>query len=1084
MAYNPVEAAEALQSIDQQTLNTYMKNPPPGIPAYQVAAEVARRADMAKRFAALQAKERTDQQTGTVIEDVMKALNPGSVNPAPANPSQLASRPIPSNITGANAPMSPPAMRPPVNAGIASGMQAQPALSPQVMQAAGGTMGNTVYAQRGRVPSGSVYNRGSDALEKALEMAREEGRLYSKSDRSLEGDLKNPFPEQELQRRAMLALLTYPAKAEDKARGGMGASAFASNGTQGRTVYAQFGYPTEKVSEASPGVVPLTREELREARNMGADSIERYHAEIARRQQAADFTRRGGPDFTYPHDPSASSGAELLAKEKTRKEMIGLGVNPDSPGALTALADAKQGEVAALEAAKRAEIERRASFSHPGGDLGLAFTEAQATQREGRRLEAQGETDRRIASLTPEEVGLTDRSGKPIMPPEKAFDYLLSQPDAMVRPHVGKAINDYFAGLPLGVHEENIEIKSNLLESLEGGVPLQEVLQKFEAAKGDILKSTENYSARMSQAFKDNVGVVNPQLMEGPLNKVRFLNRESSPGSVVNAFYDAQKEGLKGLELAPAHDAYAGGAGSGFEARRIAKRQVDSAVDPTNQESTFRPALEVNSGSGILTDPKTEVVSEVKDDEDAVAVSEADVDADVEATATADAVDAQPPSPEVIARRQQQTEQFNRRSDNYVSSVADPQRGDVSQEQLGVGFEPLGEVDIEGMREDLTGQLTEESNEHFQELRDQINELKEYDPRKSIQEIQAGRGSRIEQIKRDTNTQKLFAASAAFLGAPTFYEGFQKTMEEIGDLSKEEQKQVLALQDKMDETDLAARVAYAEHQAKMTDMEVNFLAARRADAQGNRKLAEEHIQTAIASRAAANDLKAAAAKNANARLALWIQQESIHHVKPTEAQQVAQQYINNVFVNSTEVERREFGFTPNATSPSQINLTVAAPKIQAYLDKVIPKSSSGGYAELNYRDRLSRDARSEIESIQTGFDKAWENAISAKSTLDLKRIEALTETAMPTLTEGSNMLAPSARRNPEIMAAVQDYMAWESYRRNRNNSAVTGEILRLYPNVAVIERRIANMNRAADEGGVEGGDGDPNTDRKPITEFN
>ena len=58
MPYNPVEAAEALQSIDQQTLNQYMRNPPPGIPAYQVAAEVARRADMAKRFAALDAKQK------------------------------------------------------------------------------------------------------------------------------------------------------------------------------------------------------------------------------------------------------------------------------------------------------------------------------------------------------------------------------------------------------------------------------------------------------------------------------------------------------------------------------------------------------------------------------------------------------------------------------------------------------------------------------------------------------------------------------------------------------------------------------------------------------------------------------------------------------------------------------------------------------------------------------------------------------------------------------------------------------------------------------------------------------------------
>ena len=55
------------------------------------------------------------------------------------------------------------------------------------------------------------------------------------------------------------------------------------------------------------------------------------------------------------------------------------------------------------------------------------------------------------------------------------------------------------------------------------------------------------------------------------------------------------------------------------------------------------------------------------------------------------------------------------------------------------------------------------------------------------------------------------------------------------------------------------------------------------------------------------------------------------------------------------------------------------------------------------------------------------------------------------------------------MEAVQDYMAWESYRRNRNNPAVTGEILRLYPKVLDIERRIENMRRVEDAGGAAGG---------------
>ena len=1072
MAYNPVEAAEALQSIDQQTLNTYMKNPPPGIPAYQVAAEVARRADMAKRFAALQAKERTDQQTGTVIEDVMKALNPGSVNPVPANPSQLASRPIPSNITGANAPMSPPAMQPPVNAGIASGMQAQPALSPQVMQAAGGTMGNTVYAQRGRVPSGSVYNRGSDALEKALEMARKEGRLYSKSDRSLEGDLKNPFPEQELKRRAMLAFLTKDAVAEkDTAYGGMGASAVASNGTQGRTVYAQFGYPTEKVPEASTGVVPLTREEFKKARDMGARSIADFEARKRASQQQAEFTRRGGPDFTYPHDPSASSGAELLAREKTRKEMIGLGVNPDSPGAVVALADAKQGELDAAQAYREAQAERGTL----GGELPrAALLEAQVRQREGEQLEARREADR-IASLTPEhealrmalatptpnqpprhledvvrevdknrtEVGLTDRSGRPIMPPEKAFDYLLSQPDAMVRPHVGKAINDYFAGLPLGVHEENIEIKSNLLESLEGGVPPQEVLQKFEAAKGDILKSTENYSARMSQAFKDNVGVVNPQLMEGPLNKVRFLNRESSPGSVVNAFYDAQKEGLKGLELAPAHDAYAGGAGSGLEARRIAKRQVDSAVDPTNQESTFRPVLEVNSGSGILTDPKAEVVSEV----DPKVVPEV--------------------VPEVVSSetRRQNTVATTINTKTAPSNDAPERKTDRDTIKF------LDAVDSDKIRSDTYAALSKDSQEAFKRIEGQFDELKKYDPKADIKDIQQRRMDRIKQIKFDTNTQRLLAASAAFLSTSTFYEGFGKAMEGIGDLSKEEQKQVLALQDKIDESDLTARAAYVEHQAKMTSMENNLLAAKMADQRGNSEEASRRAALAVAERAAANDLLYKAEQLANARIGHEISRLAYTYKKPSDAKVAIDEFITNQWRVLTPEQKVEFGWPPGATTIGQLDFNKAADKIGAYLKKVMPKSTSGGYAEINYRDRVAKDARSEIESIQTGFDKAWKTAGGANSTLDLKRIAALTGMPMPEISEGSNMLSAAARRNTEIMGAVQDYMAWESYRRNANNPAVTNEILRLYPNVIAIERRISNMDRAAGEGGVEGGEG-------------
>jgi len=116
MARNPIETAEALQSIPQRTLDEYLRgvrNPPPGIPRYQIAAELARRVDMARRYAALSAQQATNEQTGTVVQDAMRLLNPGSVNPSPAGPSQLAARRVPSDLTGPNAPTTPPPLAPP-----------------------------------------------------------------------------------------------------------------------------------------------------------------------------------------------------------------------------------------------------------------------------------------------------------------------------------------------------------------------------------------------------------------------------------------------------------------------------------------------------------------------------------------------------------------------------------------------------------------------------------------------------------------------------------------------------------------------------------------------------------------------------------------------------------------------------------------------------------------------------------------------------------------------------------------------------------------------------------------------------------
>ena len=947
MSYNPIEAAEALQSIDQQTLNQYMRNPPPGIPGYQVAAEVARRADMAKRFAALDAKQKTDQQTGTVIDEVMRALNPGSVNPAPANPSQLASRSIPSNITGANAPMSPPAMRPPVNAGIASGMQAQPALSPQVMQAAGGTMGRTVYARHGGVPAGEVYGAGgSDALEEALKRQRKSGaRLYSKErSRSFEGDLKNPYPEQELKRLAMLA---SSAREENNiAHGGMGRTAFASNGTQGRTVYAQDGYVDPSIKMPNFPTRAAYEASIDPRRNEVAASEARARA----LQQQAEFTRRGGPDFTYPADPRASSGPEMLAAQETRQRMARFGINPDAPNAISALADAEQGQ---LEGRGRLEGDIMANNVSPL--MGLAETPS-------------------IESA----VKAVDRGVQ------------------LVDHNLGGALGEYIPKKEVRAvprKQTSIELASGYSDALK--------YLTDPGAGGTAYKSAEEEFDYGNQSESEIIAIEEQDEIDR-LNKLAF-------------------EDLYGDQTT--------GPSAGFPG----------------------PRPDVDQGGGILTDVTGGDVAEVKD-----------------ASAGADARGGVVPSKVVPAPDLRVAPGDGAGSDTRTEALA--RQTEAETERGTITF--LGPVDSDKIISDTYAALSKDSQEAFKRIEDQFDTLKDYDPRQSIQDIQAGRASRIEQIKSDTNIQRLLTASAAFLGTTTFYEGFGKAMEGMTDLSKEEQKQVLALQDKIDESDLTARAAYVEHQAKMASMENNLLAAKRADQRGNSEEASRRAALAVAERAAANDLLYKAEQLANTKAAQVISKLAYTYKKPSDAKVAMDEFITNQWRVLTPEEKVEFGWPEGATTIGQLDFNIAADKIGAYLKKVMPPSSSGGYAEINYRDRVAKDARGELEDIKTGFDKAWGTAGGADSTLDLKRIAALTGTPMPTLTEKSNMLSPLARRNTEVMAAVQDYMAWQSYRRNINNSAVVDEILRQYPKVIDIERRIGNMDRAENAGQGTGGEGD------------
>jgi hypothetical protein len=334
MAFNPVEAAEALQSIPQQTLEAYLRgvqNPPPGIPRYQIAAEVARRVDMTRRFAALSAQQAT---TGTtVVQDAMEALNPGSLNPAPANPSQLAARRVPSDLTGPNAPTASPPLAPPspmatppIGAGIVSGMPQQPGLSSQAMaaaqpmQAAGGTMGRTVYAKHGSEGEG-VYATGTGAYRKALsELGKEDRSPFER-----EGP---PYLTSRKRRLPLAALIAQIAKTrEPLASGGHDMSGgyqtqFAADGTQGRTVYAQFGYPPEEGAGTSSARPPLTAEEFIRAREMKAGSVDAFWDREAKRQAAseASILHRDIPNIKYPAF-HGSSGRELLDKQLTETEM-------------------------------------------------------------------------------------------------------------------------------------------------------------------------------------------------------------------------------------------------------------------------------------------------------------------------------------------------------------------------------------------------------------------------------------------------------------------------------------------------------------------------------------------------------------------------------------------------------------------------------------------------------------------------------------------------------------------------------------------------------------------------------------------
>ena len=716
-------------------------------------------------------------------------------------------------------------------------------------------------------------------------------------------------------------------------------------------------------------------------------------------QQQAEFTRRGGPDFTYPADPRASSGPEMLAAQETRQRMARFGINPDAPNAVTALSKAEQGEVEALKAYREAQPERGTL----AGNLGTFHNEVMAAQRAGQQLErGRLEGDIMANNVSPL-MGLAETPS--IESAVKAVDRGVQ----LVDHNLGGALGEYIPKKEVRAvprKQTSIELASGYSDALK--------YLTDPGAGGTAYKSAEEEFDYGNQSESEIIAIEEQDEIDR-LNKLAF-------------------EDLYGDQTT--------GPSAGFPG----------------------PRPDVDQGGGILTD----VTGGGTDTTPEVAVTGGDVAEVKDASAGADARGGVVPSKVVPAPDLRVAPGDGAGSDTRTEALA--RQTEAETERGTITF--LGPVDSDKIISDTYAALSKDSQEAFKRIEDQFDTLKDYDPRQSIQDIQAGRASRIEQIKSDTNIQRLLTASAAFLGTTTFYEGFGKAMEGMTDLSKEEQKQVLALQDKIDESDLTARAAYVEHQAKMASMENNLLAAKRADQRGNSEEASRRAALAVAERAAANDLLYKAEQLANTKAAQVISKLAYTYKKPSDAKVAMDEFITNQWRVLTPEEKVEFGWPEGATTIGQLDFNIAADKIAAYLKKVMPPSSSGGYAEINYRDRVAKDARGELEDIKTGFDKAWGTAGGADSTLDLKRIAALTGTPMPTLTEKSNMLSPLARRNTEVMAAVQDYMAWQSYRRNINNSAVVDEILRQYPKVIDIERRIGNMDRAENARQGAGGEGD------------
>ena len=300
MAIGPsiLEQEDALKNLPTQALQQMMRQPSPNAPPFLVASELKRREEMEKEFAGNQAAAQTAQDAPTVAHRLAGQQQPmpmsqaGAMAAPPQQPPMSQEAQIAMALSGATG--QPPPQLPTVN--METGTSG--AAMREMAKALGGEGTRSYVQRRGHQPFTSerpppVPSRGGLAalIAALMKQQSEPERAYGGFDISREV----PLP---------------------RGRGGARAPArpvTAANGTQGRTVYAQTGFPQ------TPS---LTEAQAVEAVRLGVNP--RVYAQRLQSGQANTEARAAGAEFFgglgdragdfIRNLPFVDSGAELTAQ--------------------------------------------------------------------------------------------------------------------------------------------------------------------------------------------------------------------------------------------------------------------------------------------------------------------------------------------------------------------------------------------------------------------------------------------------------------------------------------------------------------------------------------------------------------------------------------------------------------------------------------------------------------------------------------------------------------------------------------------------------------------------------------------------